>query len=171
MTKLVLTLLADDRPGLIKSISDIVVAHQGNWLESRLSQLAGKFAGIVLVEVPDDQAASVSGALQFFGNKQGARLHVEIGADDLGGDAQSKLSVTVNGADHAGIVNEVTELLASRHINVAEMKSDQAPAAMSGQPVFSAAITALAPDDLDRAALEEAFEALAAELAVDIDLA
>jgi len=166
MTKLVLTLLADDRPGLIKSVSDIVVAHQGNWLESRLAQLAGKFAGIVLVEVHDEQADALTQALSSFGG-----LRVEIGADELEADAKVKISVAVNGADHPGIVNEVTDLLARYNINVTEMKSDQHPAAMSGQPVFDAAITALAGEGLDRAALQDAFEALAAELAVDIELA
>ncbi len=169
MTKLVLTLVADDRPGLIKSVSDIVVAHQGNWLESRLAQLAGKFAGIVLVDVPADHAEALTDALADFG-KQDARIMVEVGDDTLEGEAQSGLTVTVSGADHPGIVNEVTDLLARHAINVTEMSSEQEPAAMSGQPVFSAAITALAPEGLDRAALDEAFEALAAQLAVDIEL-
>lgn len=169
MTKLVLTLVADDRPGLIKSVSDIVVAHQGNWLDSRLAQLAGKFAGIVLVDVSDEQAADLTAALNDFG-KNDARIMVEIGDDSLHAESQSGLIVTVNGADHPGIVNEVTDLLARHAINVTEMSSEQEPAAMSGQPVFSAHIEALAPDELDRAALDEAFEALAAQLAVDIEL-
>ncbi|MEN8723221.1 MAG: ACT domain-containing protein [Alphaproteobacteria bacterium] len=169
MTKLVLTLVADDRPGLIKSVSDIVVAHHGNWLESRLAQLAGKFAGIVLVDVPAEQADELTAALAAFG-QQDARIVVEVGDDTLAAESQTGLTVTVSGADHPGIVNEVTDLLARHAINVTEMSSEQEPAAMSGQPVFSAHIEALAPDGTDRAALDEAFQALAAQLAVDIDL-
>lgn len=169
MTKLVLTLVADDRPGLIKSVSDIVVAHHGNWLESRLAQLAGKFAGIVLVDVPAEQADELTVALAAFG-QQDARIVVEVGDDTLAAESQTGLTVTVSGADHPGIVNEVTDLLARHAINVTEMSSEQEPAAMSGQPVFSAHIKALAPDGTDRAALDEAFQALAAQLAVDIDL-
>ncbi len=169
MTKLVITLVADDRPGLIKSVSDIVVAHQGNWLESRLAQLAGKFAGIVLVEVEEDHADALTTALADF-DKSDARLMVEVGDDGLTGESQSIVTVSLSGADHPGIVNEVTDLLARHAINVTEMSSEQTPAAMSGQPGFSAQMAALAPDELDRATLDEAFAALAAQLAVDIEL-
>ena len=56
MTPLVLTLIGDDKPGLVKAASETVAAHGGTWLESRLARLAGKFAGIVLIAAPDERA-------------------------------------------------------------------------------------------------------------------
>ena len=50
MTSLVLTFVGDDRPGLVNAISEKVVDFGGTWLESRSVRLAGKFAGVVLVE-------------------------------------------------------------------------------------------------------------------------
>ena len=52
MTKLVLTLLGDDQPGLVSRVSRVVADEGGSWLESQLARLAGTFAGIALVEVP-----------------------------------------------------------------------------------------------------------------------
>ena len=55
-SNLVLTVIADDKPGLVESLSQTVAANSGNWLESSMSQLAGKFAGILRVSVADDRA-------------------------------------------------------------------------------------------------------------------
>ncbi len=54
-TFLVLTVIGDDRPGLVGELSAAISSHQGNWLESSMSHLAGKFAGIVKVAVPAAQ--------------------------------------------------------------------------------------------------------------------
>ncbi len=63
-TSLVFTFISDDRPGLIESISDTVARHAGNWLDSRMSQLAGKFAGIIRVGVDEESANDLTRALQ-----------------------------------------------------------------------------------------------------------
>ena len=60
VTHLVMTVLGDDRPGIVRSISDQVAAAGGNWLESRMAHLAGKFAGIVLVAVHEPQTERLS---------------------------------------------------------------------------------------------------------------
>ena len=63
-THLVVTFIADDRPGLVEHLSQVVSAHEGNWLESRMSYLAGKFAGIVRLGVPVARAAAARDALR-----------------------------------------------------------------------------------------------------------
>ena len=50
-TYLVLTVIGDDRPGLVEALAETIAAHEGNWLESRMSHLAGKFAGLLRVSV------------------------------------------------------------------------------------------------------------------------
>ena len=63
MTSLVLTFVGDDRPGLVNAISEKVVDFGGTWLESRSVRLAGKFAGVVLVRVPDENLIPLESAL------------------------------------------------------------------------------------------------------------
>jgi len=60
---LVLTVIGDDRPGLVEQLSTAISTHQGNWLESSMSRLAGKFAGILKVSVPAEQAPALQQAL------------------------------------------------------------------------------------------------------------
>jgi predicted amino acid-binding ACT domain protein len=54
---LVLTVIGDDRPGLVEQLATVISQHQGNWLESSMSNLSGKFAGIVCVSVADAHLA------------------------------------------------------------------------------------------------------------------
>jgi glycine cleavage system regulatory protein len=63
-TSLVLTVLGEDRPGLVEALSHIIAAHEGNWLESRMAHLAGQFAGILRASVPEGNATALLTALQ-----------------------------------------------------------------------------------------------------------
>ena len=38
---LVLTVIADDKPGTVEKLSSVIADHHGNWLESRMAQMAG----------------------------------------------------------------------------------------------------------------------------------
>src|SRR4051812_3506563 len=40
---LVMTIIGPDRPGLVELLASLVAEHGGNWLESRMSHLAGQF--------------------------------------------------------------------------------------------------------------------------------
>ena len=55
-TYLIISLIADDKPGLIEDLAIVVSNYSGNWLESNMSHLAGKFAGIFRVSVDDAKA-------------------------------------------------------------------------------------------------------------------
>jgi len=126
MAKLILTLMAKDRPGLVRAVSDIVVAHGGNWLESRMANLAGTFTGLVLVEVADARKSDLSAALQAFATDDiTISLRESSEGDDTG--SAEHLVVSIVGADHPGIVNELAELLVSRDVNIAKMKTDHEP--------------------------------------------
>ena len=55
-THLVLTVIGPDRPGLVSALSNTIAAGGGNWLDSRMANLAGQFAGILLLDVESDRA-------------------------------------------------------------------------------------------------------------------
>ena len=55
MATLVLTVIGDDRSGLVSALSGVVTDNGGSWERSHMARLAGKFAGIVVVAVPDDR--------------------------------------------------------------------------------------------------------------------
>ena len=53
--ELVVTFVGDDRPGIVQEMSQRVTARDGNWLESQMTRLAGKFAGVARVSVDEDR--------------------------------------------------------------------------------------------------------------------
>jgi glycine cleavage system regulatory protein len=48
---LVLTVIGPDRTGLVEALAERISAAGGNWEASRMAQLSGQFAGILLVTV------------------------------------------------------------------------------------------------------------------------
>ena len=54
-TPLVITVISADKPGLVESLAQVINRHGGNWLESRMARMAGQFAGILRVDVANDQ--------------------------------------------------------------------------------------------------------------------
>ena len=57
--ELVVTFVGDDRPGIVQEMSQRVTARDGNWLESQMTRLAGKFAGVARVSVDEAVFASL----------------------------------------------------------------------------------------------------------------
>ena len=58
-----MTLIGNDQPGLVESLVRIVASHHGNWLESNMSKLAGKFAGILRIGVDEQHVDTLITAL------------------------------------------------------------------------------------------------------------
>ncbi len=169
-TYLVVTIIGDDKPGLVELISQNIIMHQGNWLGSRMSRLAGKFAGILKVSVPQINADDLKAALAKLG-AHGLKINVEQSAEDDPKTNQKTLKLTILGNDRPGIIKEVSQVLASHKINVDELISDCKSAPMTGELLFDATIEIRMPDDVAIDQVNNDLEQLSNELIVDINLA
>jgi len=67
-TDVIISFMAEDRPGLLNQLADTVKQKQGSWLESRLAHLAGKFTGIIRVSIPKEYQDDLVQALQGLSN-------------------------------------------------------------------------------------------------------
>jgi len=179
-TSFIVTFIGDDRPGLVEQLSAVIEKNQGNWQESRLSQLGGKFAGLILVALPADggpsleadlaalAASGISVRVTVTGTIAGTlRVQAPAAAPIPGRD----IALSVIGPDRRGIVREISHALAQRRINVLEMTSDVQSAPMSAEMIFTARITAWIPeatnlDDL-RASLDEIADHMTLEIEMD----
>jgi glycine cleavage system regulatory protein len=165
---IVLTLVGPDRPGLVEAVSDIVVRHGGNWLESRMAHLAGQFAGILRVEVPDGEARAIGESLQHLKSLGLQVVAVPSGSPDA--PLLRPLKLHLVGQDRPGIVREIAQILAGRGVNVEELHTECQSAPMSGEALFVATATLAAPDHLGVNDLRTALERIASDLMVDITL-
>jgi glycine cleavage system regulatory protein len=168
-TYLVLTIIGDDKPGLVELLSETIARHSGNWLESNMAHLAGKFAGILRVSVDDQHADALVQDLQKLSSV--LRLMVEKVRMMEPVARQRALRLTLVGNDRPGIIKEISRALASQHVNVEELSTQCSSAPMSGEPLFNAQALLKAPADLDLQLLQRQLERLADDLIVEINLA
>lgn len=168
MESLVVTVIGKDRPGLVESVSAVVEEHGGNWLESRMSRLAGEFAGILRVSVPADTAEALSEALRAL-HVEGLHVVVERGVEDAVEEGHM-IVLELVGNDRPGIVHKISEALAARGVNVDELSTECEGAPWSGDTLFKAMARLRAPRALDLDQLRASLEAIAGDLMVDISI-
>lgn len=167
-TTLVLTFMAADRPGLVEKLSETVAEQGGNWLESRMAQLAEKFAGIARVDVPGEKIASLKDALAAL-DAEGFHIVVEEAAADAPIHGRT-YSLDLVGPDQPGILHDITQCLAALGVSVEEMATDVRGAPMGGGSLFHTEARVSGPDSLSEDALRQSLEAIADSLMVDITL-
>ncbi len=171
MATLVLTAIGDDRSGLVSALSGVIADHGGSWERSQMARLAGKFAGIVLVEVPDDRAEALIQELGPLGTQGLLDVTVERVRDEVPSDAAvTRLSLELVGADRPGIVHDISRVLAARQVSIEELRTVTREAPMAGGMLFEATATLLAPPSVPLADLKAVLEELANELMVDLSL-
>ena len=164
---LVLTLVGDDRAGLVAALAEVVSAHGGNWERSELAELDGTFAGIVEVWVPTDQQAALAAALDDLDGLLKITAHP---GSAVPATNWPLLTMTVLGNDRAGIVREISAALRGHALSIEHLSSRTTDAPMTGGRLFEANVVARIPADADLAAIRADLEALAAEIQVDLKL-
>ncbi|HWH71602.1 MAG TPA: ACT domain-containing protein [Candidatus Sulfotelmatobacter sp.] len=167
---LVMTVIGQDRPGLVDSVAGLVAEHGGNWLESRMSRLGGQFAGILRVEVPAEKEPALVASLR---QLEARGLKVVVHPDQpkpMPEGARFSL-LEIVGQDRPGIVSQISRALASKGVNVEELHTECASAAMSGESLFKAQARLSIPESCNTAELREELEKIAGDLIVDISLA
>ncbi|MFT4220361.1 MAG: ACT domain-containing protein [Microbacterium sp.] len=166
MAKLVLTVVGADRAGLVQALADTVAAHGGNWERSELAELAGAFAGIVLVSVPDDRLEALHDDLHHLDGLLTVTPHE--GASDAEPATGDAFVFTVLGNDHPGIVRDITTALSRGSLSIGSFTSRTLDAPMSGGTLFEATVSVRVADGADLAAATAELERLAGEIQVDL---
>jgi len=167
-TSLVLTILGDDKPGIVEQLSERIVATGANWEESRMARLAGKFAGLLRLSVDEEHADALAATLRQL-DTGGLSVVVErSGEPPAGGSRTVRLEVL--GHDHPGIVRDIARVLAQHQVNIEDLETDVASAPMSGDMLFRARASLSVPAAIGLNQLRGLLEALAGEIMVDLAL-
>lgn len=166
--ELVLSIIATDRSGLVKDVSEVVAAHSGNWIDSSMARLGGEFAGIVRVSLPDGAVPEFEAAL------------AGLAADDIAVSVRRsepteppkghRARLELTGGDHPGIIHKISTALSDHNISFEGLETEVYPGSMTGGLMFSARADIVVPDKVSGDALRDELEDIAGDLMVEIDL-
>ncbi len=134
-----------------------------------MSQMAGKFAGILRASAPEAKAEALTRALLDL-EREGLHVMVESGSDREERPELRHLMLDLVGNDRPGIIREIAQTLAAADVNVDELVTARSIAPMTGETLFSAKAELRAPLELSLETLRETLEELAQDLMVDIQL-
>lgn len=145
----VLTLTGPDRIGIVGELTRLLTERGGNVETSRMARLGGEFAVLMLVSMPPDAFNSLDDGLKGLlgdGYKVSTTVSERTYAEAYPG--WLPYQIEVNGADHEGIIHEISHYLSQRGISIESMESECTPAPTSGIPLFSMTAQVVVPPSL-----------------------
>lgn len=167
-SKLIVSVFAKDRPNLINAISDAVLAHQGNWLESSLSRLCGQFAGLVHIDIDSESRAAL---LADLGKLKADGITI-LEQSDEGVVEESEtvnvVEIMVEANDRPGIIGELTHALGEANVNIDSLDTGCESASMAGYTLFRAHMMLAMPEDMDEDQLEEVIADVSDDIMISV---
>ena len=166
MKSILISVLGDDKPGLLDGLSEIIVSNDGDWIESKMSTVEAKFAGILRVNVPPKNAKKLMNELT--SSKLGLQIACEETAPVTFSDFKS-YNIELIGQNHVGIINKLSHVLTYElKANVEGIKTEIIDTSMSGEQLFKAQISLHLPKSIDERLIKDKLELIADEMMVEI---
>lgn len=165
----IVTVVGPDKPGLVSQISRLAVDYGANWVDSVMSNIAGQFAGVVHLSVPDEGATALASALRGL-----AGLNIlAVVADGQPQSAAHPMQIRLDlvGHDRPGIVQRISSEIAKAEVSISSIETRVEGAPMAGGDLFKLCATLDIPDEQTAARLRKGLEGIADDLMVDIAFA
>lgn len=166
---LLITAVGEDRPGIVAHLAEVFVKNGANMEESRMAILGGEFAVIVLVSVPTDATEALNrdlDSLKAEGLSVTVRNTRPPNPERFAGYITYVISV--NGADHEGIVHRISMFLRDRAINIQSVETGIVNAPETGSPLFCMSATVQVPPSITVQELQKNLNAIGNEECVDV---
>lgn len=169
--RFVLTLTGSDRIGIVQQVTKSVLECGGDVQASRMARLGGEFAMLMLVSIPDTETDRLSANVE---ELSGEGFKVTLTETEWGVSVRRKdwlpYQIKVRGANHEGIIHEISEHLSEQGINIESVDTNVVPAPMSGAPLFTMEAIVVVPPDLPKNKWQDELEEAADQLNVDLDI-
>jgi glycine cleavage system transcriptional repressor len=171
MAQLIITAVGPDRAGIVGDLTGRLHAAGGNILDSRMVNLRGEFAMMILLECPEEAAARLAEELPAIGQTMQLRVNVSPQQSPASPTAQGmRYRLRTYSMDQPGIVARLTGVLRSHGVNIEELSARQESAAFAGSPLFLTEMRLTVPVNLPLGTLRHELENLGGELNCDVDL-
>lgn len=168
----IFTAIGSDRPGLVDEVSQFIFERGGNIEDSRMVNLRGQFAMMVLVGGEETALTKIRAELGYFSHA--TSLHAELKPIDApkgAGAAALPYRLTATAMDQAGLVHRIAHLLRTMNVNIESMDTQLSPAPITGAPMFEMEVLMAVPQSTPVGKLRDQLGALCDELNVDWQMA
>jgi glycine cleavage system transcriptional repressor len=169
-TKLVISALGADRPGIVDEISNIIYKHSLNIEDSRMTVLGGEFAMLLLVSGEQSSIDAIQTQVNDIGQALQMRLMIKVTNDSTPIENAIPYAVEVTALDHPGIVNNISSFFSQRGINIVNLHTESYSAPHTGTPMFALHMTIGISADTNIAKLRHAFMQACEELNLDAEM-
>jgi glycine cleavage system regulatory protein len=169
MIELVLTIIGRDRAGVIASLADVVRFHEGNWKRSELAEIAGTFAGVVVVEVGDDRVDELLTNLLVL-REQGLHVTAQQVEEPTVAPGAEKVRLRLTGDDRPGVVHEISTAISELGISISRLGTVTDLPGKSGGTRFEITAQLAVPIGADVDAVLDSIEELAVSLGIALDV-
>jgi glycine cleavage system transcriptional repressor len=134
--RVVLTAIGDDRPGLVDEVARFIAERGGNLEDSRMLNLHGQFAMMLLVAGDEHVVERLGADLGRLMSE--TRVHAQLTAADRGGGVTDAVPyrLTTSAMDHPGLVQSVAHVLHEIGVNIESVETTLRPAPVTGAPLF-----------------------------------
>lgn len=118
-----LTLVGEDKIGIVAKVTAVLYENGCHLGEASMIRLGGNFTIMLMVNY-SESAEKLSTLLEQTAQSLGLYIHVVAIKGTLHEHQSSDVRITVYGADRAGIVAQVTEILANSGMNILNLESN-----------------------------------------------
>ena len=164
---LVVSVLGEDRPGILHDLSRTVRDCGCNLMESRMTLLGGEFAMLLLVSGNWNTITKLEAALPKLEQKLGLTV-----ASRRTGEREPRhdlvpYAVDVVCLDQPGIVYNLANFFSERNIGIADLSTRSYQAAHTGAPMFAVQMAVNIPSEAHIGTLREEFMDFCDQLNLD----
>ncbi|MCW8888361.1 MAG: ACT domain-containing protein [Gammaproteobacteria bacterium] len=152
------TLVGRDQKGIVSQVTKALFDGGCNLGEASMMRLGSNF-GVMLMVGSDSAVNTIESLIQPVAKSLGLMVHIDAVDGDKRDHPQPNVDISVYGADKAGIVAEVTGLLAEVGLNIIDMQT--VVAGSEERPIYIMQIDGHSDESVDR--LREVIEPVVAQ--------
>lgn len=146
---LLLSISGKDRAGIVRDVSEALLHVKANIEDSSMTVLRGRFTMMLIVDLAENEGvAELKATLAELEQRTGLTVQSQVLADEEANQIPEEPDcvITVNGADQAGIVFAVTDVMAELGVSIVDV-STRARTSSEGE-LYMMALEAVAGDQL-----------------------
>jgi len=173
MNHAILSAIGSDRPGLVDEVSGFIFDRGGNIEDSRMVNLRGQFAMMVLVGADQGILERIGGELGELSRQSQvhAEWHVAKPAPATVGVAAARpYRLRASAMDQPGLVHRVAHLLREMNVNIESLQTQLGAAPVTGAPVFAMELVLTAGPGVGMSRMREKLEELCDSYNMDWEL-